>query len=323
MAVLWMGGEDVDFPTALNLQWQTSSAYFRSAYARGGLTLSSSTLAYSNPFSGGAVTSAWFAFRFGQDSSSNLMAGLGKTGIAGGLIIGVTSTGAVSINSHNGTTATTLATSGAGVFPGSQAGNMRMDVQVTNFGTSGTVTVYVNGAQALTYTGNITFNSATSLDCFVLASTGGAGGPVSEMLVADESTLPMQGVVTLAPNANGTTQQWSNPAYTNVNPTTINDGNSTYVDATGQDEQVGLPSTPSGSFAIKAVKTAVRAMATPGSASTNLQVGFRSSGGTVAVNPSHAVSNAFTTYEDLFTNDPTTSAAWSSLASYQLDLRSA
>jgi hypothetical protein len=48
-------------------------------------------------------------------------------------------------------------------------------------------------------------------------SNGGFQG-ISEIIVANETTLSFQGLVTLAPNGNGATQNWSNPAYTNFDP---------------------------------------------------------------------------------------------------------
>ena len=148
----------------------------------------------------------------------------------------------------------------------------------------------------------------------------------SEIIVANESTLGWQGLLTDAPLALGASDTWSNAAVTNVNPVTINDANSTFVNTTGSNEEYTMVAQPSGNFQIKAVKIAARAMATSGAASTNLKLGFNNTNNsTVAVGSAHALTTAFATYEDLLSTDPTNGgAAWgSSLSGYQLDLQSA
>ena len=54
MAVIWCGGEDIDFPNGV-IQVVTNSNYFRSGFARCGLN--SNTGAYTLPFAG--QTSFW------------------------------------------------------------------------------------------------------------------------------------------------------------------------------------------------------------------------------------------------------------------------
>jgi hypothetical protein len=322
MAVLWCGGEDIDFPNGIPPTVVTTSGTFRAGFGRCSLS-SSAGLMRSMLFPSGSVTSAWLTFYCSVGSygdSAPLACGLCASGSSSGIFVGFNAgTGAVSLNTFDGTTTVTLATSAANyVLSGSFH---RFDVQVSNYGASGTVTVYVDGAQILTYTGNIAVSGVASLGS-VGSFIAYPYNMLSEFIVADEPTLGWQGLVTLAPNGNGATQNWTNPAYTNINPITIDDANSAYVNTTGQDEQTTDIAIPGGSFAIKAVKVVARASATAGAASTNLKLGFNN-GSTVAVNPSHAVSSAFEPYEDYFTLDPTTGAAWTTLTGYQLDLRSA
>ena len=150
---------------------------------------------------------------------------------------------------------------------------------------------------------------------------------LSEVIVADESTLAFQGLATFAPTGNGTTQNWTNPAYTNFSPTAINDLNSTFTNTTGQDEQATLNSSPSGMLQLRAVKVIARALATSGATATGLKLGFNNTNtSVVAEGTSHTLGTSFAQVEDYFATDPTSSGgtgAWGAdLSGYQLELRS-
>lgn len=329
MSYLWAGGEDIDFPVASSVNTTTTGGRFRSGFARCGISCSGSSIgnaSASTPFPGGAVTSCWLscqAWNFASNSSQNVI-GLGQSGQGSkGIFIGTTSGSSTLLNLflYNGSTITVLASSGS---IGLQAGLSKVDIQIVNYGASATVNVFINGGLAITYSGNIAIAGITGFDTVLLPWLNTNNMAISEVIVATADTRSVQGLVTLAPNGNGTTQSWSNPAFTNFNPTTINDANSTFVNATGQDEQATLSDLPAGNFSVPVVKVSSRAMASTGSASANLQQGFNN-GGTVAVGSSHALTTAFATYEDYFTNDPTTALAWvvSQLNALQLDLRSA
>jgi len=222
-------------------------------------------------------------------------------------------------------TMTALANSGVQSSSGTFA---KLDVNMVNYGSACTVYLYINGALYATWTGNATLTGITGFDSvFVGCSTNNINS-VSEIIVADESTLAFQGLVTLAPNGNGSSQQFSNPAYTNFSPININDANSTFTNTVNQDEQATISGLPSGNFQIKTVKVVARALATSGAAATNLKMGFNNTNtSTVAEGASHALGTAFAPVEEYFATDPTSSGgtgAWgSSLSGYQLELKSA
>lgn len=332
MSILWCGGEDVDFPNSPSgISVNTTAGNFRSGYARCALLTASQGAAFaSTPFPGGGVTAAWLTFRtiYTSNYSQNCpyACGLGQSGSYNGLWVGLSAGNQVTLTAGS----TLLATASAGI-----SGLTKIDMQVSGFGTgSCTVAIYANGVQVLSYAGSITISGVTSFNQVVVSGwTNSDYGTnttayVSEVIVANESTLGFQGLVTCAPNGNGTTQQWSNPAYTNFNPTTINDANSTYVNVTGDDEQATLIAIPSGSFAIKAVKVIARASAPSGSTSTNIKLGFNNTNtSTVAVSSEVAVGTGFASVEEYFATDPTSSGgtgAWgANLTGYQLDMRSA
>lgn len=313
---LWVGGEDTSFPLGATVGVNTGFGTFRAGYGRcaiGGGTLAVPCV--SKAFPGGAVTSCWFSFRrTGSPAASYI--GLGKSGQSNFLAIRMFNNNTIDVGTVIAGAWTSVATASF-----SLAAVDKVDVQIANFGT-GTVTVnvYYNGSSLISYAGALSVTGVTTLDTvFIVAGTN----VFSEIGVSDSSTLAWQGLCTIAGNGNGTTQAWSDPAYTNWNPTTINDANATFTNATGQDEQATINALPSGSFTVAGVKLEARAMATPGAAAANLELGVRNGSGTVGVGSPHALSTAFSTYEDYMTNDPTTAAPWTTLTGYQLNLRSA
>lgn len=324
MNILWMGGEDIDFPNGNTIAADTTAGRFRSGYARCGLS-TSGTYSGSTPFKGGAVTACWLSAYIQTNSSTSNTAcvGLIQSGQSyKGIYIGTVNGNTICVSVYNGswstlvTTSTILTQNGAPV---------KVDLQIVSFSaTAVTLNLYVSGSLAGTYTGNPSLTGLTGFDSVSVAALSGTFNcHVSEIIVADADTRSLS-LVSMAPNGNGTTQAWANPAYTNFNPISINDANTTYSNTIGQDEQAALIDPPAGTFQVLAVKIAARAMASTGAVSTNLSLGVNS-GGTVAVNAAHTLSAAFTTYEDYFTNDPTTSAHFTqaSLTALQLNLRSA
>lgn len=331
MAVLWCGGEDIDFPNGSTVV-STNGATFRSGFAR--CSVCGSGYAKSDPFTGTPATSGWLAWRmFVSDGGGNTAncIGIGRSS-AGNAGIFLTIGGGnndmsrASLNVFNGSGNTVLATTATGSVTHSNSGPpTRFDLQYVNYGVNGTLNLFVNGNLVLTYSGNISVPGITDgFDSVVLGPATLNANPLSssEIIVADESTLGWQGLVTAAPNGNGTTQQWSNPAYTNINPISINDANSAYTDVVSQDEQVALLPEPAGNYAIKAVRVIARANGPAGAVPTGIELGFNN-GTTVAVGSSHAITTQFEPYSDIFVTDPTTGQPWASMTGYQLNLRSA
>jgi hypothetical protein len=316
MSVLWCGGEDIDFPNnGGSVIVNPSNANWRTGYARCAVV---GSMAESLPFQGGPVTSVWLSFVIGGILNGNNQVGIGvgKSGTTSGIFVGTNGNGAgsnaLTVSAYNGSTATTLVSSAAGIYSIGVV-TLRVALQIISFGATGTVNLYVNSSLVATYTGNLipSGSGITNLDTVVLNNISNGG--FSEIIVSDESPLGWQGLVTASPNGNGATQSWTNPGFANVDP--------------GQDDQYTLPAQPAGTFAIKAVKVVARAMATAGAASTNIELGFNNTNtSVVAVGSSQAVTSAFEPYEEYFATDPTSSggtAAWgTSLSGYELDIRS-
>jgi hypothetical protein len=335
MSVLWMGGEDIDFPVTpggtSTLAVATNAGSFRAGYARSQLSIlgaaSQANISQSLPFPGGAVTSAWFTFRVffpNLVNAGRLTAALTLSGTSKGLFFGTdTSTaGKVALSKFDGTTRTQLAAESGTSLTNNAI--YKVDMQVIGFGASATVNVYVNSTLVITFSGDVTVSGMTNFNSCAVGATVGGSSPanLSEFIVADEDTRNWLGLVTMAPNAAGTTNNWSNNAVTNVNPTTINDANAAFINTTGQDQQYNLIDLPAGSFVVKSVKAAARALCTSGATASVLKLGFNS-GGSVAVAAPHSPATTFATYEDYFAVNPVTGTAWGSeVNALQVDLQS-
>ena len=335
MAILWCGGEDIDFSSGILPNITTAAGNFRSGWARCAVMPGGSNAAAfskGTPFNGGAtVTSAWlrcYTASGGTDANNGFFIGFGTLTSPNMLGVYINGSRFWSLGKNVAGTITQFSTAGFGLN-GVANTTHRLDLQLINYGTTGTLNLYIDGNFVCTYTGDISLSGISAFNCVVL--TNGAQNAYmnwSEIIVSDESTLAWQGLVTYAPSGNGTTQNFSNPAYTNFNPTTINDANSTYTNTTGQDEQATINSGPSGVFQIQAVKVIARALATAGATASNLKLGFNNTNNsTVAEGSSHALGTGFAPVEDYFDTDPTSAGgtgAWgANLTGYQLELRSA
>jgi hypothetical protein len=340
MAVLWCGAEDIDFPNGVPVSATTGAGAFRAGFARCAIFNSQPPqgLAKSTVFPAGAIQSGWISWRMrndnhGNDQTLSTMVGFGSSGTNKGIFMGTTfgATNGLGLQlcSYDGSVVTVLATTGA--FANNPLTNgviYRFDLQMISYGVAGSsaLNLFVNGGLLLSFTGSFSIAGVSGLDSVFMGggyNVSFNNTPVfSEFMVANESTLGWQGLATAAPSGNGTTQQWSNPDYTNFNPITINDANATFTNTVGQDEQATLIALPAGNYAIKAVKAIARAAAPSGAVPTNIKLGFKSST-TVGVGLTLAVPVAFTPVEQIFATDPTTGAAWGSFSGYQINLRSA
>jgi hypothetical protein len=294
-----MGGEDIDFPNG-SAPSVTAGVSFRTGYGRCALQCGTGGNASTRSLSfvGGTVTSAWLhAQLYVNTAFTNqhyIGLGLNSAGNKGVFVGSNSSTAAKCVlYTWDGSTATQLAAeSGSSLASGTLAA---IDMQITSYGASSTVNVYINGTLAITFSGSTAISGVSNLDC-VLLGCSSSSGYSSEIIVADADTRSMS-LLTQAPNAAGDANNWTN-AYTNINPVSINDANVIFVNTTAQDFQANLIDLPSGTFTVQAVKAAVRAEVTAGSTPTSLKIGVKT-GGTVNVDAGRTPTAAFTTYERL------------------------
>ena len=287
----WIGAEDLDFDGGIgNITWaDATSSHFDAAYARSAIlvnptttSLNSDYISAQNRFS---TTSFWFHTRLyagpavgGQSlfsgqyqdlivftdvnglprlavscrgDSSNVFCTPGNSSGATWVISLIDSNGA-----H--TTLVTL-TNGPPM-----ATTTTYDIHVSNYGGSGTITVYLGGVAIGGYTGNLATNGNTTLNGVRLGtwdiSYSGHYSAWSEVYVSDSITTNLR-IATLAPNGTGNSNAWScsgaSPAATvNANPNT--DAFNCNSATTGQKQQFTLPTVPAGASGILAVVNSFR-----------------------------------------------------------------
>jgi len=323
-AILWTGGEEIDFPRGATVTANTAG-YHRSGYGRHTINVAAGFVGISNAFPSGPVTSAWFSVQaYMNVINANLkLVGLGKSGTSNGLWLGIGGTaGKIALWKYDGTTWTLLATETGTSVP-STGLNYKYDMQVISYGASATVNIYVNGSASpkLTYTGDVTVGGNTNLDNVQIFQTNTAWTYYSEFIVADTDTRLMS-VVTLAPSAAGTTNQWTG-AYTDISESTLNDATLVSSATSGQNFQCNLNDLPSTSLAIKAVKATARGVQTGGGIA-GLALGLYTSA-TVSVPSASALTTTWDTYETLYQTNPVTSSAFTptEVNALQLNLQSA
>lgn len=292
MTLLFAGGEDVDFTATGTLSISTTGTPYRSTFARCGLSLLAPTTAVDPPspritpvstFTGGAQSSFWLTvqcnngsngipvvnyawIRFLDGANARLM--LRTTGVAIGQFKLSKRTAAGAF--------TDLATCTTNFA----AGLSKIDIQV-NYAVSGLVNVYIAGVLALTYSGDVTTDSATTLNSFDLATISNSTTSTifSEIVVKTTDTRSTS-LTTLPPLAAGNTQAWLPNTLANINKTTINDATLISTTAVNTLSQWTTNTTlPTGTWNIDAIVQAAR-METATGAPQNAEWSCRTIDGT-------------------------------------------
>jgi hypothetical protein len=321
----FIGGEDIDFQSSVGtypITVDTGAGHFVSGRARCCVypTNAPSSMG-SQPFTTG-VTSFWVGaqvYLSGSLTSNQMLAVTNTVGsnIPDGLYWGVDSNGYLEIiktvSGSNTVLQTTTYTMPTGLH--------KLDMQVLNYGASGTITMYVDGVQRATYTGNISITGLSSFQYVITRMTGGGVyWALSEVIVSDVSTLG-QVVWTNAATALGTTAQWTG-AYTQVNEVTLSDANPIYTNTVGQDEQF-VGGTPPSGYSPKCVRIAARAEKIATSNVGTLKLGIYN-GSTVNVDAGHTLGTSFALFTRDMPTNPITGQQWGSeVSTVQADLESA
>jgi hypothetical protein len=331
MPILQVAGEDVDFLGSSTVA-NATGGQFRSGFARCGIW--SSLYTKSLPFVGGAVTSAWFsfynAFNSTYGTTPTLIAGLvDQATSASGLWIGSGSANPLryALYKFDGTTATQLAQMTYDVLVHNEGTFFRLDVQLVNYGATATVTVYLDGIQVMTYTGDVTVAGTTNLSCIGLYNKNGASygnansSSVSEIIVSDADTRALS-LVTMAATGVGNTDAWTG-AYTDENEISLNDATDVYSNTPSQDEDFNITDPPAGVYSVTAVMRVARASATSGASATEVGLGFYI-GSTHYPGTAQSPTTSWEPYQELYANDPSTGVPflYTSLAALQSNLRS-
>jgi hypothetical protein len=310
----FIGGEDHDFSKIGSCTVNTATtAGRRTAYARCALQVAAASLTdgWVGSFSS-AQSSFWLAARMYLSNNNNSTANvetIAFTDSAGARRLVIrTGTGTnpfalVKRNASNTNTAlVTLSVSPS-------VSLVRWDIQV-NYGTSGSINIYMDGALVGSYTGDVTTDSVTSLSGFVLGgtSTSATNALWSEVIVSDSDTRGLS-LVTLTPSANGNAFTWDSGSYTSINETTLDDSSVMSSGTSGELAQFTVNSSGiTGNPAIKAVAITARG-AKGGTGPQNVKMNVRTSG-IDYMSSAIALPAALNRVQGVFATNPGTSGPW-------------
>jgi hypothetical protein len=185
------------------------------------------------------------------------------------------------------------------------------------------MTLYVNGVQAATYSGDVTTDGQTSLAQLWLGSGDATWGTdYSEVIVSTADTRLMH-LDTIKPVANGNTMAWTG-SVSNINQATYNDSTTISSATSGQIAEFTVPALPAGNWQIAAVVQSARAIEQAGGPQ-NLQFDTRT-GGTDYQSANQPLTVAFGYYYYIWSTNPNTSVAWTisdlGAAAYNLGVES-
>ena len=324
MTILFIGGEIEDFATAVGAGYNTSGTSYRSTYARGALQITGATSS-ANYVKAAFTASSQFSVTARVLGSSTLSAQPFLHLLTGGsarLRLKLTGAGPSTVileSVTSGGAATTLATSTLTV---SNNTLYRLDL-IVDYQVAGRVRLYVDQTLYIDYSGDVTASSATSLDGLLLA-TMHTGLPTywSEVIVSTQDSRSLS-LVTLAPNAAGTTTGWTSGAYTDIDEQTAADSDVITSATANQVFQANLSNLPTTSgvtvTAVKMLAYAARGASGP----SKLSVGVRTNS-TDSQPTSVTLDTGYGTAATYYQTNPVTSSAWTTTEAdaLQISLRS-
>lgn len=191
------------------------------------------------------------------------------------------------------------------------ATRFRFDVHIKIADSGGVLELYTNGSLIGSFTGDTLLTAATTLDKVTLLglSNGSATQTWSAVMVADEDTRPITYIGKRAIGAGGVSQ-WSG-SYADIDETGFSDSD---LIRSGTAEQVStfiknaLPATYATGYSVIGIGVSARACK-GASGPQNLQLAARS-GSSNGFSASKALATSFAPKQDVFTQNPATSAAW-------------
>ena len=312
MSILWCGGEDIDFPNGGPVTSDTSGIYYRPAYARCAIRPASTPMMKSDVFPGGAVTSCWMGVRIGMDNVGLIagnakLIGLGQSGTNSGLFLGtgVSVGNKATIYKYDGVTTTALAAETGTTWA---QGVWRWDLQLINYGASGTINVYYGGSLLFTYTGDLSITGVTGFDSvFICDASNTWNHPMySEIMVSDLDTRPYS-LATSYPNGVGTHTDWTG-AYTDIDEVTASTSDIVSAATAGLVSTYAMSDLPAGND--KVVAVAVKAQASCGATGPqNMDVAIRTNS-TDVFGADTPLTDVVSTVAHIWNSNPYTNQKW-------------
>ncbi len=316
MTILFAGGEDTSFTFFGTVTLDTIS--FRTGYARhslfmnGGASDPPANRMVTPAFSASAVV--WVHYQAQPQVGSGTVNSQGlivrsPDGVGRIYIRQTATTGQLKVDKRDAaTTFTNLFTAAGATFT---TGSVHaLDLKI-NYVASGEVSLWIDGSQVGTFSGDPRTDAATTLNQVDFSSLQTGNVWHSEIIVGDEDTRGMA-LWTIAPVAAGNTQSWTPNTVGNINDQTINDA--TLVSTTNNNDlsQWTTPvSAPSGSWGVKAIVQEARVrVGTTGP--QHFDWSLRTASTDYTAGTSNAPSTSFGNFNNQrWATNPNTSGSWS------------
>lgn len=304
MTILYVGGEPNDF-YGDQVSVNTITTYRDTKYSRCALNMGLKSI-YTPEWT--PISSLWMHFHiFNSNSAIWYKLGFRKSGTDAFIGMYYTSgTSSVRLYKYDGTTYTALVTSD--ITPFTSSSSNIVDIQVSSYGSNGTINAFVNGQLACSYTGDIAVLSQTTLDYAIFECPHSSYlYYLSEVIIADEDTRGMH-LSTLIPNAAGDQNQWTG-AYTDVDDLNVDDSSMLYTDSASQNVQLGLADL-SADLNAKIIDVHIHSRAAVSSGSTlDLKQGVKTNAN-IHLGSAHTLDAGWDIYVDTFSQNPQTVAEW-------------
>jgi hypothetical protein len=193
------------------------------------------------------------------------------------------------------------------------------------------VSVFIDLVLVISFTGDVTQGGTmTNFDCVALPYLGAGNSGCGEIIVSDDDSRQYAGVMSLTPNALGTTNNWTNNSpvsnlVTGNWGSALTDNNPTSSNTNGQSQEYNLYDPVVSGYQVAAIKQAIRAaLSVSGASVSKIRMGVNS-GGTVAAGTGAAKTiasgGAIACYEQLDLINPVTGNpfTFAELAALQVD----
>lgn len=315
MAFLFIGAEDIDFIMPMGTWGVEIYGGFRSGFSR----CAPFVRQYTSPFVDGAnparapfsapSASFWMSAQIQMSSGE----GGGRSFIYfsdGGvkrIAIGLNTNNTICLMKFDDAgTATVLGTS---VSPIPINVLARIDMKI-NYGVSGQIRVFYGNQEIITYNGDTTSGSTTTLNQLSICSFRDINVYFSEVIIAERDTRSLSLAVIFPTSTPASGNQWVG-TFEDINEQIANRYDVVYSTAADQTASYGSSNPPSGTFNVRALK--VSALAVRGeSGPQQLQLGVVPNGGLSAYGTSQPLDTGWTQVGTVFETNPNTGLGWKS-----------
>jgi hypothetical protein len=311
MAILFMGGEEIDFSPLGTVSTGTNGNNFRGDYARCTLDVAGGT-SLGNGWQGVFTqpsASFWLGARLLMPQGG-LPADPGQPLLA--FLDGAQKRVGLSLDGNRALSLgiwddSNMYTKLAMSPPSQPTTLMKLDVQVI-YGTQATVNVYVNQVQVLSYTGTaLVTGASTSLSAFVLSSPSTTDAACwSEVIAAERDTRTLM-LKTHVPATDAQGNQWAG-THGDIDEVGIDEADGISTNAPEQVSMFGVNALPPGNLAVRGFKVSGYA-ARGDSGPAHLDLGVTTANA-VAFSTDLAIDTGWTRIGNIWETNPVTGLSW-------------